>query len=96
MAGAAGKRAVKSTKKAAQNPDDLQSQAAVEGVVYKVTTITFTRGGILTNQPHKVSDLRIVVSVEAELQDVELPERCRVWVISSTRGLRIIIGPCQR
>lgn len=33
---------------------------------------------------YKVSDTRIVVSVEAELQDIELPERCRIVKLANS------------
>ncbi|KAG8682617.1 hypothetical protein FRC09_016648, partial [Ceratobasidium sp. 395] len=59
VAGTAGKRAVKSSKK--PGPDSVDS-AAVEGV----------------------SDIRIIVSSDTELQDVELPERCRVVKLANS------------
>ncbi|QRV98888.1 DNA polymerase alpha subunit A [Ceratobasidium sp. AG-Ba] len=65
IAGAAGKRAVKS-KRAGSEPASSLDQAGVEGVVYKV------------------SDIQIVVSTETELQDVELPERCRVVKLANS------------
>ncbi|KAG8737654.1 hypothetical protein FRC10_007959 [Ceratobasidium sp. 414] len=60
VVGAAGKRAVKSSKKPTADPGNSLDQAAVEGVIYKV------------------SDVRIIVSTETELQDVELPERVKL------------------
>ncbi|KAJ1301038.1 hypothetical protein OPQ81_003459 [Rhizoctonia solani] len=61
-----GKRGARSSKKQALTSGDIDTQASVEGVVYKV------------------SDTRIVVSVEAESQDIELPERCRVVKLANS------------
>ncbi|KAH7337710.1 AAA domain-containing protein [Rhizoctonia solani] len=64
--GTSGKRGTKTSKKQTQTSGDMDAQASVEGVVYKV------------------SDTRIVVSVEAESQDIELPERCRVVKLANS------------
>ncbi|EUC61245.1 P-loop nucleoside triphosphate hydrolase [Rhizoctonia solani AG-3 Rhs1AP] len=61
-----GKRGAKTSKKQTQGSGDTDTQASVEGVIYKV------------------SDTRIVVSVEAESQDIELPERCRVVKLANS------------
>ncbi|KAG8720180.1 hypothetical protein FRC08_000966 [Ceratobasidium sp. 394] len=66
VAGAAGKRAVKPSKKPPADLGNSLDQAVIEGVIYKV------------------SDVRIIVSTDTELQDVELPERCRVVKLANS------------